>query len=89
MTKRTVSLSGDLTIQNADSIFSKIHDALIDCEHLEIECSRMRDVDVSFIQMLFSVKKTIENRGGIFRITPENLPALTEALARGGFGFSA
>jgi anti-anti-sigma regulatory factor len=56
--KRSISFSGNLTIENSGGVKSALILALKETNNLEIDISNVTHTDLSFLQLLFSLKKT-------------------------------
>ena len=57
-TRRVLSLSGELTIQNAEYIRSRLLESMQNIEHLTVRVKGATDVDLTCLQLLCASHKT-------------------------------
>jgi anti-anti-sigma regulatory factor len=79
-----VSLGGALTVRNAEEIRSRLLDALRQHPTVRIDCTAATDVDLSFIQLVLSARKSAAATGKCLSLTPPATDVLSDALVRAG-----
>lgn len=55
-----VSLEGDLTISNVADARNKIVSMLEGCQDVDIKVHSVENIDLTFLQLLYSIKKTLK-----------------------------
>lgn len=56
-----LTLSGDLSIRNAQSIYQQILDAKEKCSTLHIVLEQVTSIDLALLQILFALKRDLNN----------------------------
>jgi ABC-type transporter Mla MlaB component len=79
-----LSFSGELTTIYAETAHLRLKDALGKSSSIEIDCSGATEVDLSFVQLLLSVRKSGQLAGKSVRLSTPATGPLLEALRRGG-----
>lgn len=80
-----LSFSGSRTIVNADDARVSLIDAISSGRDVVIDCDGVVEVDLSFIQLLLSARRSARARATPLRLTAPASGALLDALRRGGF----
>lgn len=83
----TLTFTGEMTIQFADEIRTKLADALEHHAIIEVNCTDATDMDVSFVQLLLAARKSALAKGGDVRLASPGSPLLSTTLTRGGIQF--
>ena len=82
---KSVTLAGDLTVENA----SEIRDALIEAIHKEdgisLDISGVTDLDVSFLQIICSLHRTVFKTGKTINIQGEMPRSIRHAISDYGY----
>jgi anti-anti-sigma factor len=82
----TISLEGELTVNNVTAIRKELLQALEKCDRLQLRIYNVTTLDLSWIQLLHSLKKTCEDLGKSTAIEMLLNPDAELLLARTGFG---
>ena len=80
-----ITLSGRLTINEADTLRDALLRALSGCRRLTIETAEIETVDVTGLQLLISARVSAERAGKSLRLATEPKGALLAALVSAGF----
>ncbi|MCR6641192.1 MAG: STAS domain-containing protein [Sporocytophaga sp.] len=80
-----ILLSGNLTVSNSESIYQKILGTVTTSKKISIHLNNIENIDLTLVQILYSVKRTILKEGKELTTTA-NLPKdLSLLLDRNGF----
>lgn len=79
-----LELKGDLSIENIDEIKKTMMDFYNSGNVLEITNSKIEKVDLTFLQLLVSTKKTAENEGKQLVIKDDFVPDVNEIVEISG-----
>lgn len=79
-----VSLEGDLTISNVADARNKIVSMLEGSQDVEVKVHSVENIDLTFLQLLYSVKKTIKAGGKDINISLDLGDDLKKLLDRSG-----
>jgi anti-anti-sigma regulatory factor len=79
----TVTLSGSLTVAEAESIRATLLKAM-DAGDVVVDCSAATEVDLSFVQLLIAAQRAAALQGGSLRLAAPASGALLETLLRAG-----
>jgi anti-anti-sigma factor len=82
----TISLEGELTLNNVASIKKEMIEALEKCDSLQLRIHKVTSIDLSWIQLLHSLKKTCKDSGKHIAIEMILNPDAELLFARTGFG---
>jgi len=77
----SITMEGDLTLQNADQIRLELIQALKQYNYLSLNIVNIENIDLPFIQLLYSLKKTAESKNKelqIAALVPEDLQLILE-----------
>ena len=78
-----IMLSGDLTLQNSAELSQELLKTIDDFESIDVETSEVSNIDISCVQILMALRKTIEAKQRKLRVAlnlPEsNIELLTKA----------
>jgi hypothetical protein len=81
----SVDLDGSRTIRNAEDTRSLLMEALKRPSPIRLNCSAVDEADLSFLQLLFSARKSAEDAGKTLTLShPASAPFLA-AASRAGF----
>lgn len=83
--RNIVVIGSDARIANIADIHNKILESINDCIDIEIDCSLIEDVDLSFIQLIAAARKTAARSGGRLGLSSPAPPVMMRLLERGGF----
>ena len=83
--KRILRFDGSLTVSRAASVRSALLGALDAGPSISIDCGGADEIDVSFIQLLVSARRSAAARGKTLSLVSPANGALLQALERGGF----
>jgi ABC-type transporter Mla MlaB component len=81
----SVELSGDLTIRSINEIRTRMNDALRDHADVTADIADDAAVDLTFVQLLESARRSARETGKAFALAGPATGALKETLERGGF----
>ncbi len=76
---------GPATLRAIGDFNTRIIDAMAHHDAVEIDCSGLGEVDLSFVQLLLSARKTALACGKSLALSHPASGALLDALRRGGF----
>ena len=79
------SLAGDVSIRTCDATHAALAAALATRVDVVVDCSAAHNIDVSFVQLLLSARRTAEACGSRFELSAPADGALRDVLERGGF----
>lgn len=82
----TISFEGELTLHQVSAIKKGIINALEKCDSLQLKIHKVTSIDLSWIQLLHSLKKTCKDLGKPIAIEMILNPDAELLLARTGFG---
>lgn len=74
-----MALDHDMTIYNAIELRQKLLDGLLQADVLEIDLSRVREIDTAGIQLLMMIKRASQSRDKTLTIVAHS-PAVREAV---------
>ncbi|KJR40043.1 anti-sigma-factor antagonist [Candidatus Magnetoovum chiemensis] len=80
-----LTLSGDLTIQNSMEIKKAIEDAIDNIEILQIDIEKSESIDLSFLQLICSAKKTLNIKKKQLEFTGLCPQSYTHVVEEAGF----
>ena len=81
----TVPLDGEITIQKASELKDLIWSHLQKCKVINFDAARITAIDVAGLQLLCSVHRTAQIRGGDAHILTPPLPYLKQVIKDAGF----
>jgi anti-anti-sigma factor len=81
----TISLEGELTLNNATAIRNQLIEALGKCDSLQLKLNQVTSIDLSGIQLLHSLNKTCQYSGKNLAIEISLDRELELLIARTGF----
>jgi ABC-type transporter Mla MlaB component len=81
----TLSFDGVLTLANANDVRTSLIAALQAHDLLVLDCSGLREVDLSFIQCVLAARRSAADQGKSVMLAAPAEGSLREALLRGGF----
>lgn len=76
--------SGSQTVRNLDETTEKLKEYIQTSDPVVIDCTRIEEVDVGFIQLLLSARRTAAAQGRIMRMTAPAGGALLTCLLNAG-----
>jgi hypothetical protein len=80
-----LSVSGDATIRATGDVHRRLSDALRDHGEVLLEASELTEVDLTFVQVVESARRTAKAAGKRFGLSAPASGGLLEVLQRGGF----
>jgi anti-anti-sigma regulatory factor len=80
-----VGLDGALTVRRASEIRDQLRAALRAHRSVQVDCSEVTEVDISFIQLMLAARTTALESGKSFSLSGAATGVLRETLVRGGF----
>lgn len=80
----TVSFDGEQTIRTITEAAHRLRGALAQGGPVEVECSGIVEVDLSFVQLLLAARKTARRMGTSLTLTDPGQGALQACLRAGG-----
>ncbi|HLO75337.1 MAG TPA: STAS domain-containing protein [Magnetospirillum sp.] len=81
----TVAFHGPMTLRGIDSARSRMFAAVALNDRVEIDCSKVEEADVGFVQMLLAARLGASQLGKTVRLTGPATGALRATLERAGF----
>lgn len=75
-----IGFSGSATIRNIEDCFLRLRQALEEAGHVEVDLSRLDEVDFAFLQLLLSALRTAQNRGKTLALSQPAGGVLLEQL---------
>lgn len=81
----TVSFDGEQTVRTIGAAAERLKDALAGAEAVEIDCGDLAEVDLSFVQLVLSARKTAVNSAKRLALSAPAGGALLACLRAGGF----
>ena len=75
-----VGFSGPATVRQADEIANRLRQSLLASNRIEVDCSDITEVDLSFIQLILATARSAQNTNKILVLTNPASGALLEAL---------
>jgi anti-anti-sigma factor len=82
----SISLEGELTLNNVVAIKKELKEALDKCASLELTLQNVTSIDLSWLQLLHSIRKTCKESGKSVTIEMILNPDAELLFARTGFG---
>jgi ABC-type transporter Mla MlaB component len=82
---RTLSISGALTVRRADELAVLFRTAVAESTRLILEVSDVSEADLSFVQLVESLRRSSARSGAGVRLARPAEGALLSLLDRGGF----
>ncbi len=82
---RQVSLSGDLTLRGVGEAHATLSAALAKHPSVVLAIDPASPVDLTFVQLLYSARKSAAEAGGDISLAAPASEGLLEVLRRGGF----
>lgn len=76
---------GVATVRTIEDLHSKLLEMMQQHAIIEIDCAGVSEVDLSFIQLLLSARKSARENGKSFGLAHPASGALHDALTSGGF----
>ena len=73
------------TVEQSKELKARLLKYLDGREGIYCDCSRIKKADLSFIQILYALKKECKNKGKEFHLTGFVPPPVRETLSLGGF----
>jgi ABC-type transporter Mla MlaB component len=80
-----VDMSGPLTLPEAEAIRDQLAAALAKGQPITVDCSGAAEVDLSFIQLLLSARRSAARQGLTLALAEPAAGALLTALRQAGF----
>ena len=80
-----VTLEGDVRVQRAEEIRKQLEDSISSNEQTFLNVSRMSDVDLSFVHLLYAARRYAKKRKRTFRLTGTFQETVLTRLKIGGF----
>ena len=80
-----LAFSGAATVRTVETLRSALLAAMREHAAVELDCSGIDEVDVSFIQLLLAARRSAASRGQALALAHPASGALHDALTRGGF----
>lgn len=84
-----VAMTGALTIRNAEHLHARLLQAVRDQRNVILDCSKASEIDLSFIQLLLSARKSAAAAGKTLSIVHPPAELLADTLRRAGIADSA
>ena len=81
----TIPLDGEITIQRASELKDILWSHLQNCKVINFDASKTEALDVAGLQLLCSVHRTAQARGGDAHILIPQSPHLTQVMIAAGF----
>jgi hypothetical protein len=81
----TIKLDGVRTIRTAEQSHTVLLEAIRSVSAITLDCSQASEVDVSFVQLVLSARKTAADFGKGLKLSRPANAQLRSVLARGGF----
>lgn len=81
----TFELKGALVINHIENIYSAIQSKLEETKNVEVIVSDVTSIDLTFIQLLLSLKKTLAANQAEFRLSCQLTEDQTQLLKNAGF----
>jgi ABC-type transporter Mla MlaB component len=79
-----VTFGGALTVRHADQIHESFVDALRQSRHVVVDCAQASQVDLSFVQLVLSARRTAEAAGKRLSLAEPAAGDLLDVLRRAG-----
>ncbi len=80
-----LTLSGDLTIHNAIELKESFSNALEQAQQLQLNLEEVEHMDLTSLQMLFSLSQTLKKQGKSLSLSGPLPQALREVVQQAGF----
>jgi anti-anti-sigma regulatory factor len=80
-----LTFSGDLIINYIDAIKEEVEKSINYSKNLHIQLSNPTSVDITFVQIIFSLKKTFKNKGKSIQIKAELSDEISLLISNAGF----
>ena len=84
-----VTFGGALTVRHAEQIHESFADALSDHQHIVVDCSQASQVDLSFVQLVLSARRSAEGAGKRLALAQPASGDLLDVLRRAGLAAPA
>ena len=75
-----IGFFGAATIRQADDIAERLKQALATSDRIEIDCTEVTEVDVTFMQLILSARKSAEAAGKALTLSAPASGALLDAV---------
>ncbi|HVI51892.1 MAG TPA: STAS domain-containing protein [Candidatus Sulfotelmatobacter sp.] len=76
-----IGFSGSATIRQADDVAHRLRQALESSDRIEVDCSELDEVDVTFLQLILAAHKSAEADGKVLVLSSPAKGALLDAVA--------
>ena len=83
--KEAIILKDDLTIQKASEIREQLLNILDQNEHLTINLKDVRECDLTFLQLLIALRKSVEESGKTLTLITGNNQSLYHLMKNSGY----
>ena len=81
----TLALHGDLTVRTIAKVHKKLAAAFAGASELRIDLSDAKEVDLTLVQLIHSVRRSAQMHGKSIRLAQPLPGAIMSELMRGGF----
>lgn len=82
---RVVKLTGEMTVRTIAEAWQNLREALQDSDKITVDVSEISAVDMSFIQLLLSARRSAAQQHKEFRLATPVEGDIRDTLSRGGF----
>jgi len=79
-----ICVQGEATIRQADVLAVRLRQALTENQRVEVDCTDLVDVDLSFIQLLIATRRSAREAGKEFVVLAPTSGCLADAWASAG-----
>lgn len=79
-----ISMPESLTVRDAEQIHVRLVQAVRDRQSIVIDCSAATEIDLSFIQLVLSARKSARAAGKALSVVPPSDGLLADVLRRAG-----
>lgn len=83
-----VTFAGALTVRHADHIHASFVEALRQHRHIVVDCSQAAQVDLSFVQLVLSARRSADAAGKRLSLAEPAAGDLLDVLRRAGLAAS-
>ena len=83
--KEIIILNGDLTIQKASDVREQLLNALRQNDHLVIDMKNIREYDLTFLQLLIALRKSVDESGKTLTVVTGNNQMFYDLLKSSGY----
>ena len=80
-----LTLSGELTLYSINTVLDKIKETLAEYPAVTLEINQVTGMDLSGIQLIYSIKKTLETENKKFSLRIDLPDELEELISKTGF----